>query len=92
MLSTKDAACCCGCPQATLRDARSGRFNQPGDLFYLLSSMVVGRSVATVAELCFMGQCAVLLHRAGSDTGNRFAVTVSLLLVPLIVVAEGASW
>ena len=30
-----------------------------------LSSMVVGRSVATVAELCFMAQCALLLHQAG---------------------------
>ena len=57
-----------------------------------LSSMVVGRSVATVAELCFMAQCALLLHQAGTATGNRFTVMVSLLLVPLIVVAEGASW
>jgi hypothetical protein len=57
-----------------------------------LSSMVVGRSVATVAELCFIAQCAVVLHRAGSDAGNRLTVNVSLLLVPLIVIAEGASW
>jgi hypothetical protein len=57
-----------------------------------LSSMVVGRSVATVAELCFIAQCALLLHQAGSGRDNRFTVMVSLLLVPLIVVAEGASW
>ncbi len=56
------------------------------------SSMVVGRSVATVAELCFMAQCALLLHQVGSAAGNRFTVVVSLLLVPLIFVAEGASW
>jgi len=58
----------------------------------VLSSMVVGRSVATVAELCFMAQCALLLHQAGSGTGSGFTVAVSLLLVPLIVVAEAASW
>lgn len=57
-----------------------------------LSSMVVGRSVATVAELCFIAQCALLLHQAGKATANGFTVMVSLLLVPLIVVAEGASW
>ena len=57
-----------------------------------LSSMVVGRSAATVAELCFIAQCALLLHRAGSGADNRFAVAVSMALLPLIVVAEGASW
>ena len=57
-----------------------------------LSSMVVGRSVATVAELCFMAQCALLLHQAGKGTENKSTVMVSLLLVPLIAVAEGASW
>ena len=57
-----------------------------------LSSMVVGRSVATVAELCFMAQCALLLHQAGRGTGNVFTEKVALLLFPLIVVAECASW
>lgn len=57
-----------------------------------LSSMVVGRSVATLAELCFIAQCTLLLHHLGSDADNRFTVVVSLLLVPLIVLAEGASW
>jgi hypothetical protein len=57
-----------------------------------LSNMMVGRSVATVAELCFMAQCALLMHQAGRSTDNRFVVTVSVLLIPLIVVAEGASW
>jgi hypothetical protein len=57
-----------------------------------LSNMMVGRSVATVAELCFIGQCALLLHQAGSSKGNRIVVMVSWLLVPLIVVAELSSW
>ncbi len=57
-----------------------------------LSSMMVGRSVATVAELCFMAQCALLMHQAGSSTGNRFVVMISLMLIPIIAVAESASW
>jgi hypothetical protein len=57
-----------------------------------LSNMMVGRSVATVAELCFIGQCALLLHQAGSSKGNRIVVMVSWLLIPLIVVAELSSW
>src|SRR5258708_39194574 len=28
-----------------------------------LSSVAVGRSVATVAEICFAAQCAIILHR-----------------------------
>jgi hypothetical protein len=57
-----------------------------------LSRMSLGRSVATIAELCFMAQCALLLHIAGSGVGNKFTMKVSQLLVPLIVIAECASW
>lgn len=57
-----------------------------------LSNMMLGRSVATVAELCFIAQCALLLHQAGSSKNNRFVVMVSLLLIPIIVVAEISSW
>jgi hypothetical protein len=57
-----------------------------------LSSVLVGRSVATLAELCFVGQWALLLHAAARDSGSRFGVAVAWLLVPLIVVAEVCSW
>jgi hypothetical protein len=57
-----------------------------------LSSMIVGRSVATVAEICFIAQCAILLREAGLGTGVKTAIIVSWLLVPLIVIAEGFSW
>ena len=57
-----------------------------------LSNMMVGRSVATVAELCFIAQGALLLYHAGSKTGIKFVITVSLLLIPIISFAEGASW
>src|SRR5262249_18008090 len=57
-----------------------------------LSSVLVGRSVATVAELCFMAQWALLLHKVAPDAGCRFWVVVARLLVPLIAVAELCSW
>jgi hypothetical protein len=57
-----------------------------------LSSVLVGRSVATVAELCFMAQWALLLHRISRDAGCRFGVAVAWLIVPLIAVAEVCSW
>jgi hypothetical protein len=55
-------------------------------------SVMVGRSVATVAELCFMVQWALLVHTIARDAGDRIGLVISRLLVPLIVVAELCSW
>jgi hypothetical protein len=57
-----------------------------------LSSVIVGRSVATVAELCFVAQWALLLAEISRGTACRTGKIASLALVPLIVVAEVFSW
>jgi hypothetical protein len=57
-----------------------------------LSSVIVGRSVATVAELCFAAQWALLLRGFAQSSGSARALTVSRLIVPFIVVAEICSW
>ncbi len=57
-----------------------------------LSSVAVGRSVATMAELCFAAQWALLLHHIASLSGSPFGQTLSLAILPLIVSAEGCSW
>jgi hypothetical protein len=58
-----------------------------------LSSVLVGRSVATVAELCFAAQWALFLHATASlGGGSPFVQAVSLAVVPLIVLAEASSW
>jgi hypothetical protein len=57
-----------------------------------LSRVSIGRSVATVAELCFAAQWALLLHRIACLSGSSFGQTLSLAVVPLIVIAEGCSW
>ena len=57
-----------------------------------LSSVLVGRSVATVAELCFAAQWALMLYRAALLAGSPFGQAVSFAVVPLIMLAEGCSW
>jgi hypothetical protein len=57
-----------------------------------LSSVMVGRSIATVAELCFAAQWALVLHRMALLSNNQTGIAVSLLIVPLILLAEGCSW
>jgi hypothetical protein len=57
-----------------------------------LSSVIVGRSVATIAELCFAAQWALLLRSVAQSCGSAPAVHVSRVIVPLILVAETFSW
>lgn len=57
-----------------------------------MSSAIVGRSVATVAELCFVAQWALLLRWAALASGARFVAGVAALLLPMVAVAELCSW
>ena len=57
-----------------------------------LSSVVVGRSVATVAEVCFVVQWAIVLHQLGTATGADTTLNAAWLIVPLILIAECLSW
>lgn len=57
-----------------------------------LSSVIVGRSVATIAELSFVAQWALMLREVSRTTESSFARVVSQALVPMIVVAEVFSW
>jgi len=57
-----------------------------------LSSVAVGRSVATVAEVCFAAQWTMILLQLGAMTGAETAVNAAWLIVPLILIAECFSW
>jgi len=57
-----------------------------------LSSVLVGRSVATIAEVSFSVQWALILHQLGTMTGADTTVNASLVIVPLIVIAQCCSW
>ena len=57
-----------------------------------LSSVVVGRSVATVAEVSFAAQWAIVLYQLGTMTGADTTLNVAWVIVPLIVIAQCCSW
>src|SRR3984957_5128898 len=57
-----------------------------------LSSVVVGRSVATVAEICFAAQWAIILYQLGTMTGAETTLNAAWVIVPLILIAECFSW
>jgi hypothetical protein len=57
-----------------------------------LSSVVIGRSVATVAEICFAAQWAIVLRQLSRPVKSDAARNISIAIVPLIVLAECCSW
>jgi len=61
-----------------------------------LSSVLVGRSVATFAEMCFAAQWALLLREMSRieprDSRSAVVSTVSRWLLPTIATAEVFSW
>ena len=57
-----------------------------------LSSVLIGRSVATVAELCFALQWAIVLRELAKITHSDTAKNIAKMIVPLIALAECCSW
>jgi hypothetical protein len=57
-----------------------------------LSSVFIGRSVATVAELCFAAQWAIILSQLGGIASADTTLNAAWVIVPLILIAECFSW
>lgn len=57
-----------------------------------LSSVLVGRSVATIAEICFAAQWAIILQQLGTVAHAPTALNVAWMILVLIVIAECFSW
>jgi hypothetical protein len=57
-----------------------------------LSSVLIGRSVATLAELCFALQWAIVLRELAKITHSDTAKNIAKVIVPLIALAECCSW
>src|SRR5258707_2300872 len=53
-----------------------------------LSSVMIGRTVATIAEVCFAAQWVIIMGQLGRITGADTTVNASLAILPLIVIAE----
>src|SRR5438876_7576322 len=52
-----------------------------------LSSVIVGRSVATIAEVCFALQWAIVLRQLGRLTQSDMVQRIARLVVPFIMTA-----
>ncbi len=57
-----------------------------------LSSVFLGRTVATVAELAFVIQWAIVLKYLANVFDDKVVLRISKLIVPLIIIAECFSW
>jgi hypothetical protein len=57
-----------------------------------LCSVIVGRLVATFAELCFAAQWALMLREISRATGSGVGSVTAKVVVPLIAIAEACSW
>jgi hypothetical protein len=57
-----------------------------------MSSAVLGRIVATVAELALVAQFTLVVRQAARAAHSRYANVVAWSLLPLIAVAEVCSW
>ncbi len=57
-----------------------------------LSSIVFGRTVATIAELCFALQCALCVQQLSAITEIAMLHTAAQVFVPLVVFAEIVCW
>lgn len=57
-----------------------------------LSSVFVGRTVATIAELCFAMQWSLFIQKNAEGVGDTAVRWVGRALFPMIIWAEIASW
>jgi hypothetical protein len=57
-----------------------------------ISAVVIGRTVATIAELSFVLQWSFLLYEIGIHTKNKTILHLAKWPFPIIVIAETFSW
>jgi hypothetical protein len=57
-----------------------------------LSSVVLGRTCATIAEICFSIQCAIVIYDLGAYLQSPTISFIAYLIVPIIVLAQGFCW
>jgi hypothetical protein len=56
------------------------------------SSVFLGRAVATIAELGFASQCALLLFKLSHSSGASIIGTIGVTVLPIVLIAEIACW
>lgn len=57
-----------------------------------LSSVMLGRSLATIAEVSFSAQCALLIYNLGQSLNSASIQYTAYSIVPIIVLAQISCW
>jgi hypothetical protein len=57
-----------------------------------LSTILLGRTAATIAELCFALQCGLFVEQLSHITGRPLLGAGAAAFVPLVIIAELACW
>lgn len=57
-----------------------------------LSSIFLGRSLATIAEICFIVELCLLFYFVGKRLHVRYSLNLAIVIILLVVIAEGFSW
>ena len=57
-----------------------------------LSAILLGRTAATIAELCFALQCGLFLQRLSDITGTPLLHAAAVAFVPVVILAEVVCW
>lgn len=57
-----------------------------------LSSVMLGRTLATIAEVSFSAQCALLIYQLGQSLGAEGIQYTAYSIVPIIVLAQVSCW
>jgi hypothetical protein len=57
-----------------------------------LSAILIGRTLATIAEICFGLQCVLFMHRLSDMTGVPLLHAGAHAFVPLVIIAELFCW
>ncbi|MCO4745938.1 MAG: hypothetical protein KC912_14180 [Proteobacteria bacterium] len=79
-----------GCASRSFILRSDGRRYAMFDSF--VTSVFVGRTTATVAEMAFVVQWALLLYLLSKRSGDGLGMGLAKVLVPIIAVAEVFSW
>ena len=79
-----------GCASRSFILRSDGRRYAMFDSF--ITSVFVGRSTATLAEMAFVVQWALLLYALSKRAGSTAGMNLARVLVPIIGVAEVCSW
>src|SRR5262245_26605902 len=57
-----------------------------------LSAILIGRTAATIAEICFALQCALFVQRISDVTGMPWLGAGAQAFMPVVVLAELVCW